>query len=413
VATRRQAAGVLLVAALIGTLLGEPANADTGPPRPPLDSALDRHDRDPRLGRNVAYIVIDPATGAVLGAQSPDRPMQAASNMKLVTAATALATMGPDRRFATRVLVGSSPSRIVLQGAGDPLLTRANLRTLADRTAARLKRGAHVRVHVDGDLFPRPTRAPGWVDAYLGNSVGLTQALALHGDHSRRPSRNAAEAFTARLRELGLRASLSGNEDAAADAAVIASYRGHSVSKAIATMLRESDSGIAEVLFRQVAVAVGRPPTWRGSTRAAMETLRAMGLDTRGLVLADGSGLSRKDRLTPRFLASLLTLARVTDRGRYNAIFQPSALPTAGRSGTLTQAYGRYSTYPSRCAAGRVRAKTGTIRGTIALSGVSNSVNGKLRIFSIIVNDRPQRYSALSTRRAVDGLAAIITGCWS
>ena len=39
-------------------------------------------------------------------------------------------------------------------------------------------------------------------------------------------------------------------------------------------------------------------------------------------------------------------------------------------------------------------------------------MTGPERIFAILVNDRPQRYSALSTRQAVDGLTATITGCW-
>ena len=388
------------------------AHTDQSPQRTHLDALIERRLHDPRIGRDVALIVIDAGTGAVIAAHDADRPMQAASNMKLVTATNALATMGPDKRFATRVLAGSRPSEIVIQGGGDPLLSRGDLQTLADRAAAKLKPGSRVTVHVDGDLFPHPSRAPGWVDQYLGNSVGMTQALAIRRDRSTHPSRTAAEVFTERLRADGIRAHLAGNEDAAADATVIASVRGHSVASAVATMLRESDSGIAEVLFRQVAIAVGRTPTWRGARRAAMESLRALGLDPGAVVLVDGSGLSRNDRLTPRFLATLLRLIRVTDRGRFSSIFEPTALPTSGRSGTLDTRYGRYASTPSKCAAGDVRAKTGTILGTIALSGTARTVFGGLRIFSIIVNDRPQRYSALSTRQAVDGLAATITGCW-
>jgi D-alanyl-D-alanine carboxypeptidase len=59
-----------------------------------------------------------------------------------------------------------------------------------------------------------------------------------------------------------------------------------------------------------------------------------------------------------------------------------------------------------------VQAKTGTILGTIALSGVAKAGKPGQRIFSVIVNHRPARYSALDTRRAVDGLAATIVGCW-
>jgi D-alanyl-D-alanine carboxypeptidase/D-alanyl-D-alanine-endopeptidase (penicillin-binding protein 4) len=388
--------------------------AATGDPesRSRIDSLLHSRLHDPRLGHNVAFLVIDAATGAVISKQAPGRQMRAASNMKLVTATTALATMGPHRRFQIRVLAGSQTNDIVLQGGGDPLLSRGDLDRLAARTARHLHKGARVVVHVDDGLFPKPTRAHGWVDEYLGNSVGMVQALAIQGDRSMHPSRNAAEAFAVRLRALGIKATVGPNKDAAPDAVVLASFRGHSVAAAIAMMLRNSDSSIAEVLFRQVAITAGRPANWEGSRRAAMEALRGLGLNPAALVLVDGSGLSRDDRLTPSFLTRLLALVRVKERQRFAAIFAPNALPTAGRTGTLARSYGRYSTSPSNCAVGDVRAKTGTIRGTIALSGVAHTRSGQLRIFSIIVNDRPGGYSALSTRRAVDGLVATITGCW-
>jgi D-alanyl-D-alanine carboxypeptidase/D-alanyl-D-alanine-endopeptidase (penicillin-binding protein 4) len=177
-------------------------------------------------------------------------------------------------------------------------------------------------------------------------------------------------------------------------------------------MLRESDSGIAEVLFRQVAIAASRPPTWAGSSRAAMETFRRLGLNPDRMTLVDGSGLSRDDRLTRRYLAELLQVVHASQVPRFAAMFARDALPTAGRTGTLTPAYGRYSSSPSRCATGKVQAKTGTILSTIALSGIARTPDGRRRIFSILVNQRPSRYSALATRQAVDGLAATITGCW-
>jgi D-alanyl-D-alanine carboxypeptidase/D-alanyl-D-alanine-endopeptidase (penicillin-binding protein 4) len=397
-------------------LIGAPASAATASEVPTrrahVDTLLQSRLHDARLGHDVAMIVIDAATGAIVSSHAANRPMQAASNMKIVTATNALATMGPDTRFHTRVLAGATPRDMILQGAGDALLSRSNIEDLAVRTAARVRRGASVVVHVDGNLFARPSRAAGWVSGYLGSSVGLTQALALRGDRSDHPSRTAVEVFTARLRSLGIHARVGANADAAPDAAVLARTRGHTVSDAIAVMLRESDSGIAEVLFRQVAIASGRPPTWRGCRRAAMDSLRALGVDPAGMILIDGSGLSRDDRVTPRFLADVLRLTRVTERARFAAMFRASAMPTAGRTGTLTRAYGRYSSGPSRCAAGYVQAKTGTILSTIALSGIAKTLDGGRRIFSIIVNRRPLGYSALSTRQAVDGLAATITGCW-
>ena len=87
--------------------------------------------------------------------------MLPASNMKIVTAVTALAALGPEARFTTRVRAGATPADIVLEGGGDPLLSTKDLRKLADATAAALPAGAPVVVHVDDDLFPDTGRAPG------------------------------------------------------------------------------------------------------------------------------------------------------------------------------------------------------------------------------------------------------------
>jgi serine-type D-Ala-D-Ala carboxypeptidase/endopeptidase (penicillin-binding protein 4) len=412
----------ILLAVLVAApqAVGSPARAltaatATGPNvdhRSKVDALLHRRLSDTRLGTKVSMIVVDAATGAVISAQQPNRPMQPASNMKLVTAVNALATLGPTRLFVTRVLTGRTPQDLVLQGAGDPLLSRGDLRDLARQTARTLAPHARVRIHVDGDLFPAPAPAPGWVAAYLGRSVGLVQALAVHGDRSRRPSRNAAELFAADLRRVGVKAAVAANQDAAPDATELAKSNGHSVEAAISVMLSNSDSSIAEVLFRQVAIAQGRPATWQGSQRAAKEVLGTLGIDTTRMVLADGSGLSRKDRISPQFLVTVLRVARVTQAQRFASMFASNALPIAGRTGTLDTSFGRYSTSPSKCARGRVQAKTGTIMGTIALSGVAMTKHSGERLFSVIVNDRPLRFSALDTRRAVDNLAATVEGCW-
>ncbi|MBK9738437.1 MAG: D-alanyl-D-alanine carboxypeptidase [Actinobacteria bacterium] len=403
---------IVTVAVLASLLMAIPPVAADPGKQPRIDTLLQRRLHDPRLGSNVAMIVIDADTGGVLSKHSADRPMHTASNMKIVTAVTALAAMGPDTRFVTRVRAGASAKDVILQGAGDPLLSNADLSLLASRTAERLTRGAAVTVHVDGDLFPAPSKGPGWKPNYLGYQVAAVQALARRGDRGRQPSLAAATAFTSALRARGIKATLGRNADAAPHAAVLARVPGHTVAKAVGVMLSESESNVAEVLFRHVAIAAGRKPTWAGARRAARETLVSLGLDPTGMVLADGSGLSRDVRLTPRFIVDVLRVAKVTQRKRFATMFAASAMPIAGRTGTLTTRYGRYSTSPSSCARGDVQAKTGTLVDTIALSGVAKTAAGGRRLFSIIVNDRPMRFSALSTRRAVDGLAATITGCW-
>jgi D-alanyl-D-alanine carboxypeptidase/D-alanyl-D-alanine-endopeptidase (penicillin-binding protein 4) len=397
-------------AAAVGTALA-PTSVD-----PAVDALLQARLVDPRLGRNVGLLVIDAASGEIVSAVDADRPMIPASNMKVVTAVTALAALGADRTLATRVRQGPTPTEIVLEGGGDPLLSTADLQamagTVAAALAASLPAGDPVVVRVDEDLFPPASRGPGWTTGYVPSVAANVEALARLWDYSRDPSANAVTVFVKALRAAGRKARVGAPLNVDPAAPVLAETTS-TVGDAVKIMLRISENNVAEVLFRQVALASGQPATWRGSRKAAEAVLASLGIDSTGMRLSDGSGLSRTNRVSPRFLASVLRTVRVTNPGPFVVMFDRNAMPVSGQTGTLDARYGRYVTEQSRCARGQVHAKTGTLFDTVGLSGVATTVAGPERIFSILVNDRPQRVSTLSTRQAVDGLTATLTGCWS
>lgn len=400
------AAGAVL--ALAAVLAAPPAAASVDPA---VDGLITKRLDNPRLGGNVALLAVDATTGEVVSDRNSGRLMRPASNMKIVTAVTALAALGPQARFTTRVRAGATPTEIVLEGGGDPLLSTKDLRRLANATARVLPAGTPVVVHVDTDLFPDTGRAPGWTRSYIPSVASSVQALARLWDYSANPSANAVRVFAQRLQRKGIPVTIGARADAG-EGAVLAETTGHTVDEAVRIMLRISENNVAEVLYRQVARAAGFEATWSGGRKAAEQVLRNVGVDPSGAALLDGSGLSRKDRVTPRFLVAVLRVARTLNPEPFTLMFEPDAMPVSGVSGTLDDRYGRFVTKQSRCAQGDVRAKTGTLFDTIGLSGVTTTVAGPERIFAILVNDRPQRYSALSTRQAVDGLTATITGCW-
>ena len=404
--TAATAATAVALASLVGF-----APAALAAPDPAVDALVTKRLDNPRLGANVALLAVDASTGEVLSDHGSGRKMLPASNMKIVTAVTALAALGPDTRFVTRVRAGATPGDIVLEGGGDPLLSTTDLRKLANRTAKALPAGVPVVVHVDDDLFPDTGRGPGWTRSYIPSVAASVEALARVWDYSRDPSANAAAVFVKRLNAKGIPATLGPDADAG-DAPVLAETAGRTVADAVRVMLRVSENNVAEVLYRHVARATGQPADWAGAEAAAAQVLRSLGVDPTGMDLHDGSGLSRTNRVTPRFLVDVLRVARVADPGRFAVMFEDEAMPVAGRTGTLDDRYGRFVTKQSRCAAGTVRAKTGTLFDTVGLSGVAAATTGGERLFSILVNDRPQRFSTLSTRQAVDGLTATIAGCW-
>ncbi len=400
-----------IVAGLSAALIVTWAPPSAANPDPVVDVLISKRIENKRLGPSVALLAVDAVTGEVLSDHASTVPMLPASNMKVVTAVTALATLGTDTRFVTRVRAGAAPGELILEGGGEPMLSTKDLRKLANKASRTLPVGTPLVVRVDDDMFQDPGRAPGWTSSYIPSVAASVRALARAWDYSRDPSANAAAVFVKRLRALGYPVTLGAPADAG-EAPVVAETKGTTSGDAVRIMLRISENNVAEVLYRHVARVTGFPTTWDGSRQAAEQVLRNLGVDPTGMALLDGSGLSRKDRLSPRFLVDVLRVARVANPAAFAVMFEDTAMPIAGVSGTLDDRYGRFTTKQSRCAKGVIRAKTGTLYDTIGLSGISLSTSGE-RIFSILVNDRPQRYIPLATRQAVDGLAATINGCWN
>jgi D-alanyl-D-alanine carboxypeptidase/D-alanyl-D-alanine-endopeptidase (penicillin-binding protein 4) len=173
-------------------------------------------------------------------------------------------------------------------------------------------------------------------------------------------------------------------------------------------MLRTSDNDVAELLHRMVAVQTGFRPTWPGSAAAQVAALARLGISLAPGSVYDGSGLSRADRLRPTELVAVLRTA--FDPAHPDlASLRHGSMAVAGVSGTLAPDYLRYVTAPTRCAAGLIEAKTGSLSGVIALSGLARGADGRLKAFSFLLN---RVGSTLRTRRAVDRLATTVTGCW-
>lgn len=107
------------------------------------------------LGDRVGVDVRDAASGRVVFQLRADTPLNPASNMKVVTAAAALSTLGGERTFHTGVygrIEGSSVATLVLEGHGDPLLDQGDLAQLAQAVAERGVTSVD-RIAVDADFF--------------------------------------------------------------------------------------------------------------------------------------------------------------------------------------------------------------------------------------------------------------------
>jgi len=170
-------------------------------------------------------------------------------------------------------------------------------------------------------------------------------------------------------------------------------------------MLQESNNVIAENLARQVAIARGRTASFSSAAAAEEGVLRQFGVT--GVALVDGSGLSPRDRITPRALVALIRLASSAARPKLRRAV--TGLPVAGFSGTLAPG-GSVFAEAGPAALGVVRAKTGNLNTVVALAGIAYARNGQLLSFAFMADKLPAR--ALNQAGAqIARLATALAGC--
>ncbi|GMM93860.1 D-alanyl-D-alanine carboxypeptidase/D-alanyl-D-alanine-endopeptidase [Qipengyuania sp. MTN3-11] len=144
------------------------------------------------------------------------------------------------------------------------------------------------------------------------------------------------------------------------------------------TINKQSQNLHAELMLRRVAKIEGSG-SMADAQRALADMMSAAGQPRDGFVLADGSGMSSYNRLSPRVTARLLAWAAGADWGEA----WRATLPVGGIDGTLAR---RFVATPL---AGRIFAKTGSLNASRALSGYLTAASGELLAFSAFANDIP------------------------
>ncbi|WP_092382719.1 D-alanyl-D-alanine carboxypeptidase/D-alanyl-D-alanine-endopeptidase [Micromonospora phaseoli] len=418
------------------------AAADIGAPLPSaagLQAVLDPLVGDAALGGRVNVAVADALTGELVFDRGGGTGTVPASVTKLLTAVTVLTARGPGHRIPTRAVAGAQPGEVVIVGGGDPTLATdtkgfypgaASLADLAEQVRTALGGTAPTKIIVDSSLYPGPVYGPGWDDDIpTGGFGGAITALMLDGarkdpkagrgwaERVPQPDLTAGRAF-ARLLGVPTEAVRKGTAPPAATGATQPSAGGTEPGAELGTvyspplirlvdiMISESDNIVAEALARQVALARERPASFAGAAEAMTEVVSELALPASGLTLADGSGLSRKNLISPLLLTELLVLAAGPDRPELGGIF--GGLPVGGWSGTLRDRYG--ATPGTTAGAGVVRAKTGTLTRVHAIAGVVTTAEGRLLTFAVLTDDVPPD-GMEPARAALDRIAAALAAC--
>ncbi|MGA9119859.1 MAG: D-alanyl-D-alanine carboxypeptidase/D-alanyl-D-alanine-endopeptidase [Bacteroidota bacterium] len=153
----------------------------------------------------------------------------------------------------------------------------------------------------------------------------------------------------------------------------------HRLDSVITFMNKVSDNLSAECILKTLGAAEsGAQGTWNDGTHAVRMFLQSIQLDTAGLVIADGSGLSRYNLTTSRAIFRLLKAMH--EKPTLWPVFAAS-LPIAGKDGTLEDRM------MGTIAESRVHAKTGSMSGVSSLSGFVETRDSQLLGFSMMMEN--------------------------
>jgi D-alanyl-D-alanine carboxypeptidase/D-alanyl-D-alanine-endopeptidase (penicillin-binding protein 4) len=438
-------------------------------------------------------LVVDAESGTTLYEKNADHYFEPASNMKLLTTALALDTLGPDYRFRTTVETngtletdGKLSGDLILVGRGDPNLSNRKfpyetkeefdgpperaLAGLADALVARGMKEVTGDVVGDDSYFPRERYPEGWeigdmvweygaaisAIAVDDNTVTLTltpgekagdavqeslepetleftvknevttigakekpelrltrepgtDAVVVSGTVAAKsaprklvlgvqePAQHAAILLALLLAERHVK--VDGKVRAAhepdpneATRTVLAEHISVPLKDSVKLVNKISQNLHTELLLRTAVRQQGRWATPEDLLKFPETFCAKAGVPEGDVIQTDGSGLSRRDLVTPRAFVAVLQYAQ--KQAWFPAYF--ASLPVAGADGTLNE---RMKEAPL---AGKIHAKTGSVTHVRALSGYAETPGGRRLIFSFMSNNQGAKNHEV--HEAIDGL---------
>ncbi|MGI3781798.1 MAG: D-alanyl-D-alanine carboxypeptidase/D-alanyl-D-alanine endopeptidase [Janthinobacterium lividum] len=153
------------------------------------------------------------------------------------------------------------------------------------------------------------------------------------------------------------------------------------LSDLLVPFLKLSNNLHAETLTKTMGTLGGKPGSWPAGLARTTAYMKKLGAPMTGVTLTDGSGVSRRDRVTPVALTTVLT--KVRDEPWWSAF--DHGLPIAGVDSHLGGGTLRHRMNGTR-AADNAHAKTGSLTGVTALSGYVTGRDGRRYAFSILSN---------------------------
>ena len=323
-------------------------------------------------------ILIDKATGEVIYESGSTKARTPASVLKLTTAATIALTLDASTVFKTAIYKTEKRGVFVIWGENDPWIT-SNAKY----------RDANKRAYM-----PKLIKAAFASDKKLKKITLIYKGVNNSDIYYAKKAlkRRASVAYKPLSKNIEVESLITEK---------LSQVESPPLSKMIRFALLYSDNVLSQRLAMLATGKNGYPLNKDGLNDMANEKLTSLGIDTKGMKLVDGSGLSGANRVSAVTVSQLLL--KIRSEPQLKVVYD--SLPVGGESGTLI---GRYHTTAPQ-AVGIVKAKTGSTRHTVSLAGYTSS-GEKEYVFVVIADGvgRTKR-SQNAARSAIDRMLGTIT----
>ena len=327
---------------------------------------------------NPGVILIDQSNNEIVYQSGAQKPRTPASVLKIFTTAAIALTIDPETTFQTAIYKTDKRGVFVIWGDNDPWIT----------SSAKAKK-ANKRAYM-----------PNLIKAAFASDKKLKKITLIYKGVNNSDIRYAKKALNRRASVAYKRIGKNVEVESLITER-IAAITSPPLHKMIRFALLYSDNVLSQRLAMLATGRSGYPLTEEGMNSMIFEKISSLGIDTTGMNFIDGSGLSRKNKVSALTVSQLLL--KVKTDPRLKSIYEH--LPISGESGTLISRY--HETAPQ--AVGLVRAKTGSIRGVVSLAGFATS-GEKEYVFVVLADEVGRtRSSQNSARKAIDRMLGTIT----
>ncbi len=319
--------------------------------------------------------VYDITTGEDIFAVNHRQHMRPASCEKLITAITALDCLGGNYQLRTDLRItgniredGVLDGNVFVVGRMDPMLAQGDVYAMARELKAQGVKEIKGTINMDTSFKDDNDYGWGWC---WDDKWGPLRVLTVDGKDK------FASEFLSDLASVGIKVHNASVAVANCPTAARLVYQcSHSIDQVLLTMMKDSNNIFAESLFYHIAAHGGGRGAGRKQAVAVINALiERLGREPSAYQIADGSGLSLYNYVTPQLFVNMLTYAWRNEKVRTHLY---PTLPIAGNDGTL------HARMTGSVAQDNVRAKTGTVDGISSLSGYLTSGEGHIIAFSII-----------------------------